>query len=128
MRIFVELRGGTTLHIPFREASKVKFPLEGLFWVLMRFAYQNWQWDGRVNVPRPRTREAASLSIRVGDDSTINYVMPMVADDEGYHPLLEVHLDSVTVSSSLNDIRVLTTESCRVSECKVARERELIIR
>ncbi|KAH9171981.1 hypothetical protein EDB89DRAFT_2174254 [Lactarius sanguifluus] len=85
MRIFVELRGGTTLHIPFREASK------------------NWQWDGYVNVPRPRTREAASLSIRAGDDSTISYVMPMV------------HLDSVTVSSSLNDVRVLTTESCRVS-------------
>ncbi|KAF8271516.1 hypothetical protein EI94DRAFT_1770350 [Lactarius quietus] len=97
MRIFVELRGGTTLHIPFREASK------------------NWQWDGLVNVPRPRTREAASLSIRAGDDSTINYVMPMVADAQGYHPLLEVHLDNVTVSSSLNDIRVLTTESCRMS-------------
>ncbi|KAI9455337.1 hypothetical protein BJY52DRAFT_1280457, partial [Lactarius psammicola] len=97
MRIFVELRGGTTLHIPFREASK------------------NWQWDGFVNVPRPRTREAASLSIRAGDDSTISYVMPMVADAQGYHPLLEVHLDSVTVSSSLNDVRVLTTESCRVS-------------
>ena len=61
-------------------------------------------------------REAASLSIRAGDDSTISYVMPMVADARGFHPLLEVHLDSVTVSSSLNDIRVLTTESCRVSE------------
>ncbi|KAH9055046.1 hypothetical protein EDB87DRAFT_1580073 [Lactarius vividus] len=97
MRIFVELRGGTTLHIPFREASK------------------NWQWDGYVNVPRPRTREAASLSIRAGDDSTISYVMPMVADAQGYHPLLEVHMDSVTVSSSLNDVRVLTTESCRIS-------------
>ena len=81
----------------------------------MRFTYQNWQWDGYVNVPRPRTREAASLSIRAGDDSTISYVVPMVADAQGYHPLLEVHLDGVTVSSSLNDIRVLTTESCRVS-------------
>ena len=84
----------------------------------MLFPYQNWQWDGFVNVPRPRTREAASLSIRAGDDSTISYMMPMVADTQGYHPLLEVHLDSVTVSSSLNDIRVLTTESCRVSGCK----------
>ena len=84
----------------------------------MPFAYQNWQWDGYVNVPRPRTREAASLSIRAGDDSTITYVVPMVADAQGHQPLLEVHLDSVTVSSSLNDIRVLTTESCRVSGCK----------
>jgi hypothetical protein len=29
MRIFVELRGGTTLHIPFREASKVTLRLKG---------------------------------------------------------------------------------------------------
>ena len=29
MRIFVELRGGTTLHIPFREASKVIFRMKG---------------------------------------------------------------------------------------------------
>ena len=30
MRIFVELRGGTTLHIPFREASKVAFRLKSV--------------------------------------------------------------------------------------------------
>ncbi len=29
MRIFVELRGGSTLHIPFREASKVTLRLKG---------------------------------------------------------------------------------------------------
>jgi hypothetical protein len=29
IRIFVEFRGGTTLHIPFREASKVIFHLKG---------------------------------------------------------------------------------------------------
>lgn len=32
MRIFVELRGGTTLHIPFREASKVTLRLKGRHW------------------------------------------------------------------------------------------------
>lgn len=41
----------------------------------------------------------------------------MVADAQGYHPLLEVDLDSVTVSSSLNDIRLLTARSCKVSRC-----------
>ncbi|KAH9985984.1 hypothetical protein BJV74DRAFT_946145 [Russula compacta] len=97
MRIFVELRRGSTLHIPFREASK------------------NWQWDGHVNVPRPRTREAASLSIKAGDDSTICYLMPVVADAQGYHPHLKVHLNNVTVSSSLNDIRLLATKSCEIS-------------
>ncbi|KAI0314094.1 hypothetical protein OF83DRAFT_1165342 [Amylostereum chailletii] len=96
MRIFVELRGGTTVYIPFREPSK------------------NWQWDGISKVPRPRKREGASLSIKAGDDSTISYLMPMVAGQDGYKPLLEVHLDSVTVSSSLNDIRLVTAESCRI--------------
>jgi hypothetical protein len=33
----------------------------------------------------------------------------------GYEPLLEVHLDNIVVTSSLNDIRLLTAESCRVS-------------
>ncbi|VDB95270.1 unnamed protein product [Peniophora sp. CBMAI 1063] len=96
MRIFVELRQGTTVYMPFREPSK------------------DWQWDGLYRGPRPRRREAASLSIKAGDDSTINYLMPMVAGAEGFRPLLEVHLDSVTVSSSLNDIRLLTAESCRI--------------
>jgi hypothetical protein len=66
-------------------------------------------------VPRPRTREAAFLSIKAGDDSTIRYILPMVADAQGYRQHLKVHLNNVTVSSSLNDIRLLTTESCEVS-------------
>ncbi|KAI0051792.1 hypothetical protein FA95DRAFT_1675579 [Auriscalpium vulgare] len=98
MRVFVELRGGTTVQIPFREPSK------------------DWIWDGLTpTVSRPRKREGATLSIKAGDDSTISYFIPMIACPDGYHPLLEVHLDTVTVSSSLNDIRLLTAESCRVS-------------
>ncbi|KZV70698.1 hypothetical protein PENSPDRAFT_752360 [Peniophora sp. CONT] len=96
MRIFMELRQGTTVYIPFREPSK------------------DWQWDGLYRGPRPRRREAASLSIKAGDDSTISYLMPMVSGAEGFRPLLEVHLDSVTVSSSLNDIRLLNAQSCRI--------------
>ncbi|KAI0035556.1 hypothetical protein K488DRAFT_82999 [Vararia minispora EC-137] len=96
LRVFVELRDGTTLYVPFREPSK------------------DWMWDGQYNGPRPRRREPASLIIKAGDDSTISYFMPTVTDEEGYRPLLEVHLDSVTVSSSLNDIRLLRAESCRI--------------
>jgi hypothetical protein len=40
--------------------------------------------------------------------------MPMVVGPAGYEPLLEVHLDNIVVTSSLNDIRLLTAESCRV--------------
>lgn len=38
----------------------------------------------------------------------------MTASAQGYVSLLEVHLDTVTVTSSLNDIRLLTAETCRV--------------
>ncbi|PCH43678.1 hypothetical protein WOLCODRAFT_122406 [Wolfiporia cocos MD-104 SS10] len=96
-RVFTELRDGVTLHIPFREASK------------------DWQWDGKVDLPnRPHRREAASIHIKAGDSSTISYIMPMVASSTGYHPLLEIHLDSVSITSSLNDIRILSAESCRL--------------
>ena len=95
---------------------------------------QNWQWDGkneesntnkekaeRSQIPeRPRIREAASIHVRAGDNSTVSYTMPFVASPTGYDPILEVHLDTVTVTSSLNDIRLITAESCRVSRilCK----------
>jgi len=74
-----------------------------------------WQWDGNVNISPPKKREPASIRIAAGDSSTISYIMPMVVGPAGYEPLLEVHLDSVIVTSSLNDIRLLTAESCRVS-------------
>ncbi|KAH9839543.1 uncharacterized protein C8Q71DRAFT_517238 [Rhodofomes roseus] len=97
LKVFIELRDGVTLHVPFREASK------------------DWQWDGKVDVPdRPRRREAAFIHVKAGDSSTISYIMPMVASATGFHPLLEVHLDTLTVTSSLNDMRLLIAQSCRV--------------
>jgi len=38
----------------------------------------------------------------------------MVTGPEGYEPRLEVHLDTVSVTSSLNDIKLIAAESCRV--------------
>ena len=38
----------------------------------------------------------------------------MIATERGYEPSLNVHLDTVTVTSSLNDIRLITAESCVV--------------
>lgn len=63
---------------------------------------------------RRRAREPASLHLVVGDRSSINYTLPMVVGPDGYNPLLEVHLDTVEISSSLNDIRLVTAESCRI--------------
>ncbi|TFK54421.1 hypothetical protein OE88DRAFT_1676060 [Heliocybe sulcata] len=96
LKVFIELRGGTTLHIPFRESSK------------------DWQWDGLANVPRPKVREAAHIHLKAGDGSAISYVLPMVVRPVGYEAQLEVHLDDIAVTSTLNDIRLLQAESCRV--------------
>ncbi|KAG5648496.1 hypothetical protein DXG03_003107 [Asterophora parasitica] len=38
----------------------------------------------------------------------------MVVDPSGYRPILEVHLDTVVITSSLNDIRLVTAESSRI--------------
>ncbi|OJA20857.1 hypothetical protein AZE42_02968 [Rhizopogon vesiculosus] len=96
MKVFVELRDETVLYIPFREPSK------------------NWQWDGFSEYPRPRKRDQAALHCTAGDSSSISYLLPMVTGPEGYEPRLEVHLDTVSVASSLNDIKLIAAESCRV--------------
>ncbi|TFK44762.1 hypothetical protein BDQ12DRAFT_730786 [Crucibulum laeve] len=99
--VFIELRDETTLHIPFREASK------------------DWQWDGLVKIPsRPRKREGASINMTVSDRSSIKYIMPMVANSEGYESTLEAHLDTIAITSSLNDMRLVSAESCRV-QCEL---------
>ncbi|PPQ63980.1 hypothetical protein CVT24_009409 [Panaeolus cyanescens] len=97
LQVFVEFRGATSLHIPFREGSK------------------DWQWDGKADIPNlPKTREAASLNVAVGESSSLSYVIPMVVGPHGYESTLEVHLDSVVLTSSLNDIQIIAAESCRV--------------
>lgn len=40
--------------------------------------------------------------------------MPMLAGPTGYEPTLEVHIDTMEVTSSLNDIRLIAAESCRI--------------
>jgi hypothetical protein len=54
------------------------------------------------------------MTLKAADGSTISYHMPMVPGADGYDPVLEVHLDSVSLSSSLNDMRFVEAESCRV--------------
>ncbi|THH20420.1 hypothetical protein EW146_g951 [Bondarzewia mesenterica] len=119
LRVFVELRAGTTLYIPFREASKVGCNFLLFLFIRLHlcssvFRYQDWQWEEHSEHPRPKKREAAYINFKAGDDSTISFLLPMVAGPDGYEPLLEVHLDTVVVSTSLNDIRLLMAESCRV--------------
>lgn len=76
---------------------------------------QDWQWDGQSGMPQnSRVREATAIHVTVGDRSSISYSLPMVTGPAGYRPVLEVHLDTVVITSSLNDIQMVTSESCRV--------------
>lgn len=52
--------------------------------------------------------------MRVGRDSTINYVLPWTATQDGYDALLELHLDQVNALSSVSDMQLLKAESSRV--------------
>ncbi|KAG1858104.1 hypothetical protein F4604DRAFT_1684988 [Suillus subluteus] len=71
-----------------------------VLYVPFREPSKNWQWDGVSDYPRPRKRDHAALHCTAGPD--------------GYEPRLEVHLDTVSVTSSLNDIKLIEAESCRV--------------
>ncbi|KAF9529375.1 hypothetical protein CPB83DRAFT_789894 [Crepidotus variabilis] len=97
LKVFVELREETSIHIPFREASK------------------DWQWDGQAEVPRrPKRREPGFFNLVVGDRSSISYTLPMIIGPTGYESNLEVHLDTVSITSSLNDVRLISAESTRI--------------
>lgn len=78
---------------------------------------QNWQWDGLAGdiYERPKQREPAWLRLDAGDSSSITYVIPFTAGPNGYDSKMEVHLDTVSLTSSLNDIQLVNAESCRVS-------------
>lgn len=96
LKVFIELRGKTSISLPFRESSK------------------DWQWDGHAEHSRPKTREPAFLHITAEDSSSISYLVPMVIGPGGYESRLEVHLDTVQVASSLNDGKLIVAETCRV--------------
>ncbi|KAG6891470.1 hypothetical protein C0992_006201 [Termitomyces sp. T32_za158] len=92
IRVFVELRENTVLHIPFREPSK------------------DWQWDGQSYMPeKSRVREATAIHVTVGDRSSISYTLPMVTGSAGYRPVLEVHLDTVSERHTNGDFGVLSS-------------------
>lgn len=76
---------------------------------------QNWQWDGLSSSSNQRRkRESATIYLKAGDRSSIRYALPMVIRPTGYEASLEVHLDTIVMTSSLNDIRLVTAESGRV--------------
>lgn len=44
----------------------------------------------------------------------MSYVMPMIATSQGFDTLFELHLDELSISSSVNYATFLKAETCRV--------------
>lgn len=51
----------------------------------------------------------------------MKYLVPMVSTMEGYTAELNVFLDNISVTSSLNDIRLLEADSCFVRRSFIIR-------
>ncbi|GJJ06705.1 hypothetical protein Clacol_000901 [Clathrus columnatus] len=97
MKIFIELRDTTTLHIPFREPSK------------------DWQYnEGKFSGASKKRREAGWIEIHAGGNSTINYVLPWFATSSGYDVLMQLHLDEVKILSSVNEMKLLSATSAKI--------------
>ncbi|KAF8325178.1 uncharacterized protein EI90DRAFT_3157032 [Cantharellus anzutake] len=98
LKIFIELKEEVTLRVPIREVSK------------------NWRYDvlGDLGPSKRSSRPFGWLDVKIGADSTVNYVMSMVASESGYDNFLQIHADKLTVISSVNQSRFLFAESCRI--------------
>ncbi|SCV73833.1 BQ2448_6263 [Microbotryum intermedium] len=100
MNIFVEFTDGTSWQVPTREPSR------------------DWKHDsvdsGSGLGTDATARAYGWLGIGLGPNSTLSVVIPMVATASGYDQQVEVHLDEVSISSSVNYAPFLRAQSCRI--------------
>lgn len=77
---------------------------------------QDWRYDIiDLELTDPMIRPYGWLDMSLGPNSTLSYALPMVNSDAGYETLVEVHLDALAISSSVNYATFLRAETCRVS-------------
>lgn len=119
LKVFVEFSEGATMRIPTRETSKVssRRASEDKFSSHL-FVSQDWRYDSfdSSSVGDATVRPYGWLDIALGPNSTLSYVLPMVATAAGYDTLLELHLDEMSITSSVNYACFFRAETCRV--CK----------
>jgi len=54
------------------------------------------------------------MDLRVGLESSVNVIVPMVTDDNGYSVQLDIRLDKPELQTSINFANLLTAERCTV--------------
>lgn len=100
LKIYVDFGQSTTVRVPTRESSK------------------DWRHDGLADSTSIRDsthRRYGWLDFCIGADSSITFVLPMVASSAGYDTMLELHIDQLCIFSSLNYQKFFETRLCRVS-------------
>ncbi len=88
----------TTLRIPTREPSK------------------DWKWD---SVKPDSQRRYGWLDVEVGPNSSVGYSQSQIATPQGYDSMLMLHLDSLSIASSVNLQTFVVAKTCKVSSREV---------
>ena len=80
---------------------------------------KDWKWDGLTDnsLLDLATRPFGWLDISLGRDSSLSYVLPNVASSQGYDSLIEIHMDQLAISSSVNYQEFIKADYCRVRTC-----------
>ena len=110
LKIYVDFGKATSLRIPTRESSKDwRFDAHSRREAKVASSGQDWSFmdDG----PRPY----GWLDIRLGSSSSLSFVLPMLASETGWDAFLEVHMDALAISSSVNYDPFLKARTARVS-------------
>ena len=100
LKIYIDFTQTTTLRLPTREGSK------------------DWRYDGLGNtlsLSDTTTRPYGWLDVKLGQKSSISFVLPMYASKDGYDTKLEILVDQMSMSSSINYETFLMAKQCRVS-------------
>lgn len=93
------------LHMEFAEEANLRIPC--------RESSKDWKFDHLADLGEHR-RQAAQFGCKVSRNSTINYVMPLVASATGYQTSLKIQLMRIALDSSLNGKVFMEAEKCRV--------------
>ncbi|GAA5960722.1 hypothetical protein JCM21900_000512 [Sporobolomyces salmonicolor] len=77
---------------------------------------RDWKYDAvdGASLGERVVRPYGWLDVTLGPNSTLTYVLPMVATKAGYDTLLEVHLDELSITSSVNYAQFFYAETCRI--------------
>ncbi|CAG8500632.1 1907_t:CDS:10 [Paraglomus brasilianum] len=99
LKISIIFKTETVIRIPTREASK------------------DWNFEeSALDEPStPAARSYGWMDLRVGLESSVNVIVPMVTDDNGYSVQLDIRLDKPELQTSINFANLLTAERCTIT-------------